>query len=331
MRSRPILLALAVAPFVLAAARQESAPQEPTCEQVFKNIQVFKGVPASDLIPSMEFMSGALKFECSDCHDEKDFSKDTRAKGVARKMILMQRDINEKNFGGRTQVTCMTCHRGSENPVGVPLPDGIVLRHPRTEGVPKPEELFTKAVQAAGKPDGTLVRTGTLTAPNDMTHKVETAPVTFTQEPGGKFSVVASSRQIVSDGSKVTYDGQALGGEPAFVFERLGRTWRGDDAYAGLDQAVAAGKDKIGKADVWIVRAARPATTSSEELSFDAKSNLLLRLVNMRRSSLGTVVSAIDYANYAKVGGARVPMKVIMSFAGGQQWIFDFKSVSIKK
>src|SRR5579871_2946947 len=116
---RFLVLALAVSPFVYAVAQQNGDKPAPTCEQVFKNIQVFKGVPASDLIPSMEFMAASLKMECTDCHDAKDYSADTkRAKEAARNMVTMQRDINAKNFNNRNQVTCMTCHRGSEHPVG---------------------------------------------------------------------------------------------------------------------------------------------------------------------------------------------------------------------
>src|SRR5579862_6084111 len=119
--SRLIIFALATTPFLFVGAQQSPTQKEPTSEQVFKDIQVFKGVPASDLIPSMEFMAASLKVECSDCHDAKDFSANTRMKDAARHMVLMQRDINTKNFGGRNQVTCMTCHGGKERPIGTPV------------------------------------------------------------------------------------------------------------------------------------------------------------------------------------------------------------------
>src|SRR5262249_35546324 len=148
---------------------------------------------------------------------------DTRAKATARKMILMQRDINEKNFNGRTQVTCNSCHRGSEHPMGAPLPDGVAMRHQRMDSAPKAADLFAKYSAAAGAGDPIVVRTGTLTAPNDLTHKIESKPATFVQAPGGKYSLVAGDRKIVSDGSHAWYDGMQLNDEPAFVFARLGR------------------------------------------------------------------------------------------------------------
>jgi len=324
------MFAAAAAPFLVAFTQQGGA-KEPNCEDVFSNITVFKGVPASDLIPSMEFMSASLGYECENCHDPKSYAADTRTKDVARHMILMQRDINTKNFSGRTQVTCNTCHGGKEHPSGTPLPEGTVLRHKRFEtGAPQVTDLFAAHVAAAGKPaTGALVRTGTLTAPNDMTHKVETLPVEFIQAAGGKFRLVAGERKIGSDGTATWYGTMPMQAEPKFVFDRIGRAWRGDDAFTGLDTAQVAGKDTVGKDEVVVVRAGRQATTSNEELSFDPKSHLLTKAVNLKRSSLGTVVSSIDYSNYKTVNGMKVPMKVTITFAGNQKWTMDFKSAKV--
>lgn len=327
--SRLLLLAFAATPILVAVAQQTAEKQAPTCEQVFKNIQVFKGVPASDLIPSMEFMAASLKFECTDCHNAKDYSAETRAKETARHMITMQRDINAKNFNNRNQVTCMTCHRGSENPVGTPVPEGITMRHARLESAPKPEDLFAKQTSAVGMTTQALVRTGTMTAPNDATHKPETTPVEFIQAPGGKFRLVAGDRKIGSDGAQVWYGSNPMFDEPAFIFGRLGKAWRGPDTFTGLDRPTVSGKDAIGKTQVVVVRAQSPATNSTQEFWFDAKSNLLDRVMNARRSSLGTVVSVLDYTNYRKVGDIQAPMKVVLTFAGGEQWIMDFKSAKL--
>lgn len=327
---RLILLAIAVTPFVFINAQTPAAQQTgPTCEQVFKNIQVFKGVPAGDLIPSMEFMAASLKLECTDCHDAKDYSIQTEMKGRAQKMILMQREINEKNFGGRNQVTCMTCHGGKEHPQGTPLPEGISLRHMRMESAPKPKELFAGHIAAAGNSPTPLVRTGTLTAPNDVTHKVETVALELVQAPGGKYRLTSGDRKIGSNGTDVWYGATPVSGEPAFLFNRMGRTWLGADAFGGLESPTVVGQEKIGKDVDVVVRASRPTTSSTQELIFSPKSHLLQRLVNARRSSLGTVVTAIDYSNYKKVGGILTPMKVVLSFGGGEQWVMDFKSAKL--
>jgi hypothetical protein len=326
---RVLLLALATTPFLAAIAQQTADKQAPTSDQVYKNIQVFKGVPASDLIPAMEFMSASLKYECSDCHDVKDFSIETPTKETARKMVIMQRDINTKNFNGRLEVTCNSCHGGQEHPAGTPIPEGVSLRHPRLESPPKPEDLFAKHIAAAGKQTGPMVRKGTLTAPNDVTHKVETTPLEFTQAPGGKFRLVAGERKVGSDGKQVWYGAYAMTDEPAAIFGRIGRNWSGDAAFAGLERLSISGKEVLGKNQAVVVRASNPGTTSTQEFYFDPKSNLLVRLMNARRSTLGTVISVLDYSNYKSVGGVQLPMKVVATFAGGEKWIMDFKSAKV--
>lgn len=315
-----------LAPIIVVSAQQAAPAQAPTAEQVFKNIQVFKGVPASELIPAMEFMAASLKYQCSDCHDPKDYSAETRTKDTARKMVLMQRDINAKNFNNRNEVTCMSCHNGQEHPAGAPIPRGISLRHERIENAPKPDDLFAKHVSAIGKPALATTRTGRLTAPNDMTHKVESSPLEFIQATGGKFRLLSGDRKVVSNGKQVWYGTMEMTDEPAAIFGRIGRPWNGDEAFAGLERTTVSGKDTIAKTAVFVVRGSRPATNSTEELWFDAKSGLLLRLVNIRRSPLGSVISVLDYSNYKSYGAAKVPMRVVATFAGDEQWVIEFKS-----
>lgn len=319
-----VFVGLAAAPLLFALA-QPSSQDVKKAEDVYKDIQVFKGLPAEELIPAMEFMSGALKFECTDCHDAKNYAADTEHKTAARHMILMQREINAKNFNGRTEVTCMTCHRGSEHPASAAIPDGAALRHRRMENAPKAEDLFAKSIAAVG-PEAIIIRTGTLTAPNDETHKIETKPAEFIQAPGGKFRLTAGDRVIVSDGAHVWYGGFELDGEPAAVFKRLGFAWRGADAFAGLDRLVVAGQDTVDKAAVIVVRGARPSMSATQEIWLDAKTHLVRRLVNMRRSTLGTVVSQIEYGNYRSVGGSQTPMTVVYAFPGETRFAMTFKS-----
>src|SRR6185369_8402265 len=82
---------------------------EKTAEQVFKNIQVFKGLPSSQLLGAMNFMAGSLGVACTHCHVPNQFAKDDKsAKQTARQMILMMRKINDDNFGGKLNVNCAT-------------------------------------------------------------------------------------------------------------------------------------------------------------------------------------------------------------------------------
>ena len=65
---------------LLAAQTQNASagPSAKTAEQQFKNIQVLKGVPADQVIPTMQFISGSLGVECEFCHVEAAFDKDDK-------------------------------------------------------------------------------------------------------------------------------------------------------------------------------------------------------------------------------------------------------------
>ena len=100
-----------------------AAPQAPkTASQQFKNIQILKDIAADQLIPGMQFISASLGVECDYCHDVPDMASDKNdKKQIARKMIQMTNDINDKWMKGikdadKNKVTCSTCHQGHELP-----------------------------------------------------------------------------------------------------------------------------------------------------------------------------------------------------------------------
>jgi hypothetical protein len=67
----------------------------------------------------MKLISKALGVQCDFCHDLDDFSKDgIKQKDIARSMMKMTASINAKlkKDGFKTEVTCVTCHAGSEHP-----------------------------------------------------------------------------------------------------------------------------------------------------------------------------------------------------------------------
>lgn len=95
-------------------------------EQVFKNIQSLKGMPAGRLVRVMNMgYSRALGVACNHCHFTQDYSSDEqRPKRAAREMMAMNKMINEhlrslKNLEGKPEeifVSCSTCHRGQVDP-----------------------------------------------------------------------------------------------------------------------------------------------------------------------------------------------------------------------
>ena len=101
------------------AASNAGGPKK--AEEQFKNIQVLKGIPADQLIPSMQFITASLGVECDFCHVQGAFEKDDKKpKQTARKMMEMMFAINKDNFEGNREVTCNSCHRGSPKPQAIP-------------------------------------------------------------------------------------------------------------------------------------------------------------------------------------------------------------------
>ncbi len=164
---RTILAAtgIAVAGLIGGLAAAQTAPQEKPllAEQVFKNVQVLRGIPVDDFLGTMGIMAAALQFDCSDCHvaagtEKVDWAADTPRKQMARVMVTMVATINKNNFGGRQLVTCWTCHRNRDKPLVTPVmatiygtptvePDDIIVQAP---GTPAAESILDRYIAAAG-------------------------------------------------------------------------------------------------------------------------------------------------------------------------------------
>jgi photosynthetic reaction center cytochrome c subunit len=164
-RHTPTPIFLLAALFAPAAALAQSAPPEKPLlsEQVFKNVQVLRGIPVDDFMETMGIMTAALQFDCSDCHanagtDRVDWAADTPRKVMARKMVTMVQKINKEDFAGVQMVTCWTCHRNRDRPLVTPrmeviygepdlVQDDVVVSTP---GLPKPETILDKFIEASG-------------------------------------------------------------------------------------------------------------------------------------------------------------------------------------
>lgn len=138
----------------MAGAPRAAAQQKEMSDQVFKNVQVLKGIPVDDFMGTMGVMSAALGFDCSECHtnagtDKVDWAADTQKKVMARKMVTMMTNINKENFSGRQMVTCWSCHHGRDRPSTTPS----------METVYGPANTDTDDVltQMPGQPDAAVV------------------------------------------------------------------------------------------------------------------------------------------------------------------------------
>ena len=79
--------------------RGQTAPAgPPMSEQVFKNIQVLKGIPVNEFMGTMGVFSAALGMSCEDCHAAGDvdwsvYAKDSPRKQMARVMVTMMATV----------------------------------------------------------------------------------------------------------------------------------------------------------------------------------------------------------------------------------------------
>ncbi len=114
-------------PFVAALEKQIAGQENKPAEEVFKNIQLLKGMPAGRFLRVMQMgFSASLGVDCTHCHTPDAWDKDDKeAKQTARKMWTFMGKLNQdlKQAIGKGTVNCTTCHRGQVKPAtSLPTP-----------------------------------------------------------------------------------------------------------------------------------------------------------------------------------------------------------------
>ncbi len=135
------LRAVYVANVLQSIAGRENEP----AEQVFKNVQVLKGLTARQLVDTMvQNYSVAMSWNCTNCHrlaPQGNFASDTSTdKRRARFMQQMTNEINNAQLPklypkDTPKVSCSTCHRGYNEP---PPPEFLLPERGKPGGVPFP-------------------------------------------------------------------------------------------------------------------------------------------------------------------------------------------------
>jgi photosynthetic reaction center cytochrome c subunit len=335
------------APPASSAPVASPAPTGPKkAEAQFKNIQVLKGVPADQVIPSMQFITASLGVECDFCHVQGAFDKDDKKpKKTARKMMEMMFAINKDNFEGQRDVTCYSCHRGSTVPVVTPIisgeettttktPGAMPMRKPEEEEVAKPsgptaDELIDKYIQALGGAQ----------AIEKITSRVATGTIDF---GGASYPIDVYSKDPemrasfvhMADGESIT----AFNGHEGWTGAtgRPARDMRGPDIDgASIDadlylathlkqmfskvevRGEARGTEKVDNQGAYLVVGTRDGKTPLH-LYFDMQSGLLLRLVRYSETPFGLLPTQVDYADYREVDGVKVAYRWTLARPSGR-------------
>lgn len=110
IRRKPLVLLLSLSVSLLGVGSLGA-------QELFKDLQVLpKNITKPELKAIMKAQSKALGVECEFCHRPPNMAEDTKHKQVAREMMRMTDELNQKWPSAKKKVTCMTCHRGKEEP-----------------------------------------------------------------------------------------------------------------------------------------------------------------------------------------------------------------------
>jgi photosynthetic reaction center cytochrome c subunit len=320
-------------PSTAIETRGSAAPK--AAEQVYKNIQVLKGVPADQLIPAMQFITASLGVQCDFCHRENAFEKDDNEnKQTARKMMRMMFAINQENFDGHRAVTCYSCHRGAHKPVNVPVisegADKVVdekkmqQEEPNTANLPSADQILGKYLQAVGGAEAatrisTRIQRGTLTVgskqfPVEVLAKEPAKRVTTVHFPGGDSVTGTNGKEgwlntpgrPLHDMTPPEVAAAKMDAELFFpaslrqIFKELRVEQQG----------------QIDGRPVYVLTGIAE-NLPTEQLYFDEQSGLLVRVLRYTETPLGINPTEIDYADYRDDGGVKTPFRWTIARPGG--------------
>jgi len=252
---------------LFAAAQSNDLP----VEQTKKNIKVLQGLPSSQLIPVMAFMSNSLGVTCGQCHTKEWESDEKPAKETARKMIAMERDINARNFDGKTVVTCNSCHQGHIRPNGVPSVVNSGWNHaaaPTTVALPSADSLLARLPSQPAIT--TRVVTGTVERYNGR------------DDPkSGPFTLTITGDKIDYK-TDLSHPPEAKRALAPFVFSATPKATR----------VIAADQVEMANGEIWTI---------------DEKRGVVTRRHRELTTPLGILPEEIEYDDWREIGGTKLP------------------------
>jgi hypothetical protein len=308
-------------------------PAAKTAEQVYKNITELKGTPADQLMPTMQFMSVSLGVQCESCHVAgKPEADDKGMKKTAREMIALTTMINKNGFHGQLQVSCYSCHRGSERPVAIPpvMETDAVAPKPAAPAGPRPtpptaDSILEKYVTALGGAEKIKSVTSRVAKGVISVAGKESPVEVFTKAPNFRVTITHNGETS----SYTAFDGTAgwMGntGRPAREMSPTESLASGLDSefYLSLrmkemfPQLRAGRPDKIGDVPVVSLNATRPGQPPVR-FFFDANTGLLARMVRYADTAVGRMPTQIDYADYREIDGVKTPFRWTLSRPNGR-------------
>lgn len=318
-----------VSSLAFAEAGNQQA-SEKTAEQVYRNIQILKGVPAAQLQQVMALFTGSLGVKCSHCHTNQFDKDDKPAKQTARLMIKMVFDINKGTFGGRDAITCYSCHRGKPNPDSVLVlgANPWLVESQSAAATPEPaspsvEQILDRYVRASGGKElmaklttriskGSRIGADGVMVPEEVYQKAPNKLVVITRYPGVPIMLGLNGRRAwAADRDKVN----EITGEELIELEREAAFHKDlsiGDLYTTMK---VSGRANVGGKEAYVIEA-RSRSGNSERLYFDTQNGLLIRRYRESRTVLGQFPLQTDYDDYQIVDGLKLPLTIRWSMPG---------------
>jgi len=327
-----------------AAPAAAQAQAQPKAEEVFKKVDVLKGIPVDEFMDTMGMFAAALSLNCIDCHVPESvaswekFADETPLKVIARKMVTMVDAINKANFSGVRSVTCYTCHNGNLRPrtlpnlaaqYAAPVEDANDVVMVNIPGGPTVDQVFDKYTQALGGAQRLAALTsysGRGTYIGFETEQTKVPMDIFAKAPSQRAMVV---HMTVGDSSRV-WDGRtawiAASDKPLPLYTPSGGNFEGAklDGILMFPQNLKAAfatwrvsATGIDDKEVRVLQGSNPRQPPVN-FYFDAQSGLLVRVLRVVDTAVGRVPFQTDYSDYRDVAGVKIPFKWIVTWTNGQ-------------
>ena len=327
-----------------AAAPVGQAVRPPMAEEVFKKVDILKGIPMDEFMDTMGMFSAALSLNCIDCHVTESvdtwekFADETPLKVTTRRMMTMVNELNKNNFSGVRSVTCYTCHRGDLKPrilpnlaaqYASPVEDANDVVIANIPGGPTVDQIFSKYTQALGGAQRLAALTSYSARGTYIGFETEQTVVPmdiFAKAPSQRAMIV---HMAVGDNARV-FDGTnawiAGSDKPLPLYSPTGGNFEGAKLDgilmfpAQLRGAFANWRVSATGIDDKLVRVLQGTNPRQPPVNFyfDDSTGLLLRVLRLVDTAVGRVPTQIDYSDYRDVSGVKIPHKWTVTWTNGQ-------------
>jgi len=285
-----------------------------------KNVQLLKNMSDLQLQRTMNMIRSSLGVHCDFCHvlDDKSgwqFDKDDKKeKRTAREMMAMVIKLNKEPFGGKIEVSCWTCHRGSTHPVSLVTLPQAAPPFP----TPKPEQPTlppaSEVVKRYAATLGNLVR---LQKPRVLIGTRESfdgkqVPIQI-EESGGRIHITTDgpggqTEQILNEKGGWSRDAQGVHEFPASGLENFREA--ADAMALTMPSTIPADARVIGRVGDLNIVAYRADDHTRIRLYFDNSTGALVRRVVLKETPIGVLPQQTDFEEWRDFGDTRFPYKI---------------------